>query len=147
VTYVDVADTSTLIPQGNGSFTGFGLPAINGNYIAFDGQGSNGQDGIYTWSQGGGLQRVTDNNGTGFSKFLPPTVSSNGTAAFQGDTSGIYTGVGGGSSVTTVASASSAVPGSPGATFSFSALDFRPASIDHGVVAFEAFSHLQAVDR
>ena len=57
VTYIDVADTTTSIPSGTGSFTGFGLPAINGNYIAFDATGSGGQDGIYTWSQAGGLQR------------------------------------------------------------------------------------------
>jgi hypothetical protein len=140
VSFIDIADTGTAIPQGTGNFTGFGFPAINGNYIAFDGQGANGQDGIYAWSQGGGLQRVTDNNGTGFSTFLPPAVDSNGRAAFQGDTSGIYTGVGGGSSVTTIASASSVVPGNPGASFFFSALDSRPASIDKGVVAFEAWS-------
>ncbi len=140
VTYVEVADTSTSIPGGSGSFTSFGIPAVSGNYIAFDGYGSNGQAGIYVWSQAGGLQRVTDNNGTGFSSFYSPTVSSNGTAAFQGDNSGIYTGVGGGSSVTTVASASTPVPGNPGGTFFFSALDSRPASIDSGVVAFEAWS-------
>ena len=67
-------------------------------------------------------------------------MSSNGTAAFQGDTSGIYTGTGGGSSVTTIASASSTVPGNPGGSFFFNALDSRPASIDKGVVAFEAWS-------
>jgi len=49
--------------------------------------------------------------------------------------------VGGASSVTTVASASTPVPGSPGSTFFFNALDSRPASIDNGVVAFEAWSH------
>lgn len=67
-------------------------------------------------------------------------MSSNGTAAFQADTSGIYTGVGGASSVTTVASASVPVPGNPAATFFFNALDSRPASIDNVVVAFEAWS-------
>ena len=144
VTFVDVADANTPIPQGTGNFTTFGLPSINGNYIAFDGMGSGGQDGIYTWSQAGGLQRVTDNGlSTPFGSFLPPTVSSNGTAAFQADTSGIYTGVGGGSSVTTVASASSIVPGNPGGSFFFNALDSRPASIDKGVVAFEAWTHTQ----
>ena len=84
---------------------------------------------------------MTDNIGTGFSSFYPPAVGSNGTAAFQADSSGIYTGVGGGPSVTTVASASSTVPGTPGGSFFFSPLDSRPASIDNGVVAFEAWSH------
>ena len=140
LSFVEVADTSTSIPNGTGNLTSFGLPAIDGNYIAFDATGSNGQDGIYAWSQAGGLQRVTDNNGTGFSTFLSPTVDVHGTAAFQGDTSGIYTGVGGGSSVTTIASASSTVPGNPGGSFFFNALDSRPASINNGVVAFEAWS-------
>jgi PEP-CTERM motif len=140
LSFVEVANTTTSIPGGSGTFTGFGLPAINGNYVAFDAPGSNSLQGIYVWSQAGGLQRVTDNNGTGFSSFNSPAVDSNGTAAFQGGSSGIYTGVGGGSSVTTVASASSTVPGNPGGSFFFSPLDSRPASIDNGVVAFEAWS-------
>ena len=49
--------------------------------------------------------------------------------------------MGGGASVTTVASASTPVPGNPGGSFFFNALDSRPASIDNGVVAFEAWSH------
>ncbi len=138
--FLEVASTQTLIPGGSGAFTSFGLPAINGSYIAFDASGSGGQDGIYVWSQAGGLQRVTDNHGTGFSSFYSPTVDSKGTAAFQGDSSGIYTGTGGGSAVATVASASSTVPGFPGGSFFFNALDSRPASIDNGVVAFEAWS-------
>ena len=148
LTFVDVADTATAIPGGVGNFTGFGIPSINGNYIAFDGMGSaySGtggiqQDGIYVWSQSGGLQRVTDNGpSTPFGSFLSPTVSSNGTAAFQADTSGIYTGVGGAPSVTTVASANTPVPGNPGGSFFFNALDSRPASISNGTVAFEAWS-------
>ena len=141
LTFVDVADTATAIPGGTGDFTSFGISAINGNYVAFDGAGSGGQQGIYTWSQTGGLQRVTDNGpSTPFGSFLSPTVATDGTAAFQADTSGIYTGVGGGASVTTVASASTPVPGNPGATFFFNALDSRPASISNGVVAFEAWN-------
>jgi hypothetical protein len=139
LSFVEVANTTTSIPGGTGAFASFGLPAISGNYVSFDASGSNGQEGIYVWSQAGGLQRVTDNNGTGFSSFYPTTVDSNGTVAFQGDSSGIYTGVGGGSTVTTVASTTSTVPGYPGGTFFFSPLDSRPASIDNGVVAFEAW--------
>jgi hypothetical protein len=138
--FIDVADTTTSIPGGTGSFTGFGEPAINGNYIAFDATGGNGQDGIYVWSQATGLERVTDNNGTGISSFISPTVDSNGTAAFQGGSSAIFTGVGGGSSLTTIASASSTVPGFPGGSFFFEPLDSRPASISNGLVAFEAWS-------
>ena len=140
LSFVKVADTTTSIPGGTGDYTGFGLPAINGNYISFDATGSTNQQGIYVWTQAGGIQRVTDNNGTGFSSFYPTTVDSNGIVAFQGNSSGIYTGVGGGSSVTTVASASSTVPGFPGGTFFFSPLDSRPASVNNGVVAFEAWS-------
>ena len=76
LTFVEVADTNTSILLGTGNFTSFGLPAIDGNYIAFDATGSNGQDGIYpAWSQAGGLS-VTDNNGTSFSTFLSPTVDA-----------------------------------------------------------------------
>jgi hypothetical protein len=140
VTFVDVADTSTPIPGGTGNFSSFGLASINGNFIAFDATGSGGQDGIYVWSQATGLQRVTDNNGTGFSSFQSPTVDSNGTVALY-TSSGVYTGVGGGSSVTTVADTSTPVPGNPSGNFSFTALDSRPVSISNGTVAFEAFSH------
>ena len=140
VTFVDVADSSTPIPGGTGNFSTFGLASINGNYIAFDATGSGGQDGIYVWNQATGLQRVTDTNGTGFSSFLSPTVDSNGTVAFY-TSSGVYTGVGGGSSVTTVADTNSPVPGNPSGNFSFTALDSRPVSISNGTVAFEAFSH------
>ena len=84
VSFVEVASTTTSIPGGTGSFSGFGIPAINGSYIAFDASGSNSQQGIYVWSQAGGLRRVTDNNGTGFSSFYSPTVDSNGTVAFLG---------------------------------------------------------------
>ncbi len=46
LSFVEVASTTTSIPGGTGSFTSFGLPAINGNYIAFDASGSNSQQGI-----------------------------------------------------------------------------------------------------
>ncbi len=84
---------------------------------------------------------MTDNNGTGLSSFNSPTVDSNGTVAFQAGASGVYTGVGGGTSVTTVASTSSTVPGLPGGSFQCTALDSRPVSISNGTVAFEAFAH------
>ena len=140
VTFVDVADTFTPIPGGTGNFTSFGLAAINGNYVTFDAFGSGGQDGIYVWSQATGLQRVIDNNGTGFSSFDSPTVDSNGTVAIY-TSSGVYTGLGGGSSLTTVADTTTPVPGNPSGNFSFTALDSRPVSISNGTVAFEAFSH------
>lgn len=57
LTFVDVADTSTAIPGGSGKFTGFGIPAIIGSYIAFDGTGSGGQQGIYSWSGSGDSMR------------------------------------------------------------------------------------------
>jgi hypothetical protein len=126
---VEFASTNTSIPGGTGNFTSFGLPAINGSYIAFDGMGSNSQDGIYVWSQAGGLNLVTNNKrSTGFSSFYSPTVDSNGTVAFQAGSSGVYTGVGGGTSVTAVATTSSTVPGLPGGTFSIHSAGF-PAGV------------------
>ena len=42
-----VADLNTPIPGGSGNFTGFGAPDLSGENVAFHGNGSNNQDGIY----------------------------------------------------------------------------------------------------
>jgi hypothetical protein len=52
---VKIADTATAVPEGAGSFTGFGSdqghpidPVLSGNRLAFVGSGSGGQQGVYT---------------------------------------------------------------------------------------------------
>ncbi|WP_425398355.1 hypothetical protein [Aeoliella sp.] len=65
-----VASTTTSIPDGTGDFTAFGryiqtslsqTPAIGGNTIAFYGEGSGGQQGIYA-EINGSLVRIADTN-------------------------------------------------------------------------------------
>ena len=54
-----IVDTSTPIPGGAGNFTHFGFPVIDGQHIAFQGLGDNGQAGIYL-SSSGALSTVVD---------------------------------------------------------------------------------------
>ncbi|MGZ4956133.1 MAG: DUF7453 family protein [Methylobacter sp.] len=42
-----IADASTPIPGGTGTFTNFGDPSLSGNWVAFFGASSNGGGGIY----------------------------------------------------------------------------------------------------
>src|SRR5204863_9561432 len=61
-----LADTTTAIPGGNGNFTSFpGGPAIDGSEVAFIGNGSGAQQGLYTVAvlsppQAGPLLRLAD---------------------------------------------------------------------------------------
>jgi hypothetical protein len=51
-----VADHSTPIPGGAGLFTGFANePAIDGAYVAFIGEGSSGQHGLFVGTASGGI--------------------------------------------------------------------------------------------
>ncbi len=54
-----IVDTSTPIPGGAGNFTHFGFPVIDGQHVAFQGLGDNGQAGIYL-SSSGALSTVVD---------------------------------------------------------------------------------------
>lgn len=54
-----IVDTGTPIPGGSGNFTHFGFPVIDGQHIAFQGLGDNGQAGIYL-SSSGSLSTVVD---------------------------------------------------------------------------------------
>lgn len=62
VTFTKVADTSTPIPGGTGTFGGplpFRGVALDGGVVAFSAAGQNDQEGVYAWS-GGTLRRVAD---------------------------------------------------------------------------------------
>ena len=50
-----IADLTTLIPEGNGRFTGFGAISVSAGHVAFLGMGGGGQAGIYLAS---GLTKV-----------------------------------------------------------------------------------------
>ncbi|MDA2921477.1 hypothetical protein MYX76_18630, partial [Desulfobacterota bacterium AH_259_B03_O07] len=97
-----VADFSTMIPGGTGTFTGFPFLSLDGGNVAFLGFGTFGeQQGIYT--DIGGLGVVADlgtmiPGGTGnFTAFGAPSLSG-GNVAFKGSApsqQGIYTDIGG----------------------------------------------------
>lgn len=102
-----VADTNTPIPGGQGNFSRFTnyfasseqtRIAFDSGSVAFNGFGSNNQQGIYT-NIGGSLQVVADRNtfipgGTGkFTSFSTPSLDK-GNVAFVGN-GGIYTTLGG----------------------------------------------------
>jgi hypothetical protein len=54
-----VADRSTAIPGGSGTFQDFGDPAISGSVLAFTGTGSGAQKGLYAIdTNGGALSKV-----------------------------------------------------------------------------------------
>jgi hypothetical protein len=56
-----VADINTPIPEGPGTFVGFGNATISGDAVAFLGYGANGFQGVYT-TLGGELKSVVDSN-------------------------------------------------------------------------------------
>ena len=58
-----VADRSTPIPDGTGTFTELAEPVLSGGKVAFRVLGSSGQAGIYSFA-GSGLSRVADRNTT-----------------------------------------------------------------------------------
>ncbi len=116
-----VVDTNTAIPGGSGNFSRFTdyfasseqtrIAFDNGN-VAFNGFGSNNQQGIYT-NIGGKLNVVANTNtlipgGTGkFARFSTPCLD-NGNVAFAAN-EGIYTNLGG--SLTKVIAANDSLNG------------------------------------
>lgn len=127
VTFRRVADTSTAIPGGSGSFTGFGVnfnqPSISGSNVAFLGTGAGGQQGIYA-DLGSGVQRVADTTtaipgvGGTFTGFEFPVISGTNVSFAgrgAGDFQGIYLDTGSGPA--TVADTTTSVPGGGGGPF------------------------------
>jgi hypothetical protein len=88
-----LANTNTAIPNGTGNFTTFGPLSLSQGAVAFEGLGSNKQDGLYT-NFGGSLRAVADLNtlvpgGTGnFTSFFSPPVISGNMLAFEADGAG-----------------------------------------------------------
>jgi hypothetical protein len=122
VVFTKIADTSTVVPGGNGGTYLSGYlsgPVISGGTVAFYGAGG-GRDGIYTGS-GGSVTRVADNSmavpssSGNFYDFSDPSISG-GTVAFQayGNTvgvTGVYTGSAAGGSLARVVDNSMSAPG------------------------------------
>ena len=133
-----VADTNTPIPGGAGNFINFLFPSLDNGNVAFTGEGSSRQFGIYT-DIGGLLNVVADTStpvpgGTGtFLSFGTLPLLDNGNVAFRGSSvfepQGIYTDTGG--SLNVVAGTRTPIPGGTGNFISLLNLSF-----DEGNVAF-----------
>ena len=125
-----IADTSTLVPDGTGTFSTFLAPAVSGNYSAFLGFDQNGIPGLYTGSQGN-IAVIADDNtaipgGSGaFTSFgFSPALSGTNTTFQASGASvqqGIYASIGG--TLGVVADTHTAIPGGSGA---FTSFDTRP---------------------
>ena len=106
---IKIADTATLIPGGTGTFTAFPQhPSLSGDNVAFLGNGSGGQQGLYRAALNGPPIRIADTatpipGGTGnFTSFLrrgppiAPAIDGTSVAFFgagSGGQQGIYVSV------------------------------------------------------
>ncbi len=146
--FTKIADTSTAIPGGTGTFTNFYSPALNNGVVAFVGYGGPNltAPGIYTAPIGGPVQLVANTGTTApgdtsaFSGFERPSIDASGNVAFVATVAdgnnGAYARIGG--SLVRIADTTTATPGFNGNFFDFTTLG--SASIDHGTVSFAAFS-------
>jgi len=133
-----VADTSTAIPGGTGSFEDFlASPSVDGNAVGFVGYGPGAQSGVYR-SGAGGLVAIADTatavpGGSGaLESFLGLDLEGDQIVfRASGDTEiGIYLGSGGALSV--IADGAADVPGGSG---TFTGFASNP-SLSGGAVAF-----------
>lgn len=148
-----VADPNTPIPGGSGTFTFVSEPLVSGGNVAFLGQGSSGQQGIYLF-EGGVLVRVADSNtpipnGSGNFVFIFLPALSGGNVAFFGQTGfgpeghqeGIYLFQGG--VLSRVADLNTPIPGGSGQHFTNFLPPFAgvisPAHVSGTNVAFRGF--------
>jgi hypothetical protein len=135
-----IADASTMIPGGSGTFTMFFPPVpIGGDDVVFLAEGASDQEGIYTYI-GGTLAVVADTStsipgGTGnFMGLGFPVSLGGGNLAFLGFGSsgqkGLYTFIGG--TLSLVADLNTMIPGGTG---NFTDLN-TPVSLGGGDIAF-----------
>jgi len=157
VAFTKIADTSTLIPSGSGTYASFEVsPAIDNGMVAFFGRDSGSQRGIYNYD--GSLSRVADTstsipsgflNFTGFN--ARPSISGTTVAygggglnwAGSGTTgrqSGVYTGNG---TASRVADETTAIPGGTGNFTSFATGGTGGLDIDGNTVVFDAQGSFQ----
>jgi hypothetical protein len=63
-TFTKVADTSTAVPDGSGTFTDFDAPSLRNGEVVFQGYGGPNRTvpGIYTGRAGGPVGLVADTN-------------------------------------------------------------------------------------
>ncbi len=139
-TLTRIADLTTPIPDGSGTFSGFGLVSVDGGQIGFEGSGLSGQSGIYRDGVGALTTIVNTNtavpDGTGTFTIFNNSSLAGGRVAFVGlGTSGergVYrTGVG---ALTRIADLNTAIPGGTG-----NFTDFSDLSTDGDQIAFDGF--------
>jgi hypothetical protein len=142
-----IADTNTAIPGGTGNFTGFfplssligPNPSVDGNNVAFGGQGSGQQQGMYleTSNTCGSPSKIADRNTvlilpgghTGFISGFPTNPSISGNAmAFVAESGASYQGIFlvnnfSAPSLTKIADTGTPIPGGSGNFSSFSTQD------------------------
>jgi hypothetical protein len=145
--FTEIADTSTAIPGGTGTFTNFYSPALNNGVVAFVGYGGPNSTvpGIYTGTAGP-VQLVANTATTApgdtsaFNGFERPSIDASGNVAFVATVAdgnqGAYAQIGG--SLVRIADTTTATPGFNGTFSEFTTLG--SASIDHGTVSFAGFS-------
>ncbi len=143
VVFTKVADTTTLIPDGTGSFTSLGNPSIDNGRVVFVGNGAGGQTGIYEYYGGKLTMRVNQSTpmpgGTGgFTKFDAPSLEGTD-IAFQAEGSakqaGIYTQFDGNLAV--IADTTTPIPSAKGNfRFPSSPVDRGLASLSDRTVSF-----------
>jgi hypothetical protein len=135
-----VADTSTAVPEGTGTFADFRFPVIGTGGLAFLGISGDQQDGIYLFN-GTTLAKAADTStlvpgGPGhFTDFLGPSMGDGSVAfAAQGSSGeqGIY--VFNGTTLSVVADTNTTAPGGTAHFTGFS----TPPEISGGSVAFGA---------
>ncbi|MFM9994272.1 MAG: hypothetical protein ACKVU4_00565 [Phycisphaerales bacterium] len=136
-----IADKSTLIPGGAGTFTNFFDCSLDQGRLAFSAEGASNQHGLYLADTGGALTRLYDSNtvvpggnGGGFTFLSRVSLSGESVAfwALGGGQEGFYTDVGG--SLDFIVHSGTLAPGTPGAVFT----GFGDIALDNGVVAFQA---------
>jgi hypothetical protein len=133
-----LADTTTAIPGGTGTFTDFLQPFISGGEVTFEGHGSSFQEGIYT--NVGGMLRVVANQATGvpggtgtFPKFFGLPDVDDGEIAFGNFSLGIYLEREG--ALSAVADLNTPLPGGSG-NFGFFPPGTNTGRLEHGTILF-----------
>lgn len=119
-----IADKSTPIPGGSGTFTTFGEASLDSGQVLFQASGTGEYRGLFLANETGAITRLYDTNtpipGTsGTFTFLSQSALSAGRVAFsgQGPVDGVYSDVGGNLDV--IADQNTPVPGLSGTFASF----------------------------
>jgi murein DD-endopeptidase MepM/ murein hydrolase activator NlpD len=144
-----IADTSTAVPNGSGSFIHFDGVSIEANTVVFQASGVGGQKGIYQYRDGE-LSTIADTStempgaGTTYQGFGRPSLS-NGNVAFFGSSvghAGVYARIDG--DLRVIADNATSLPGQGSGPTPPTSVD-RNVSIHGDAVAFTAASSTRSL--